>query len=186
MHLVHVAGTRMIAQGTDGLSRGMMCKGIMAGRDMLDFVDIAHSATSRSPGLISFVRSWTGPGDLLPLTKPEWFDAGHGISGGTRDAHGLWIPMHPQNGRVYWWDPPPVIALVALEEALRARHKRTDATHIFSIPHLCSPSSTRLFFKLADFVFKLLPGTSHWPSTMHKPLFVGISLPLVRHYPWSL
>ena len=121
----------MIAQGTDGLSRGMMCEDIMAGRDMLDYVDIVHTATSRSQLLISFVCSWMDIGNLMPLLEAEWFDVGHGIMGGARDAHGLWIPTHVPNGWVYWWDPPPVIASVALEEALRARHKRTDATHIF-------------------------------------------------------
>jgi hypothetical protein len=31
LHDVHVAGTRMIAQGTDGLSRGLMLEGIVQG-----------------------------------------------------------------------------------------------------------------------------------------------------------
>jgi hypothetical protein len=29
LHVVNVAGTRMIAQGTDGLSRGIMMEGIV-------------------------------------------------------------------------------------------------------------------------------------------------------------
>jgi hypothetical protein len=44
LHLVHVAGTRMIAQGTDGLSRGMLLKGVLSGRDMLEYVDLSRSA----------------------------------------------------------------------------------------------------------------------------------------------
>jgi hypothetical protein len=31
LHMVHVAGTRMIAQGTNGLSRGMFLEGVVAG-----------------------------------------------------------------------------------------------------------------------------------------------------------
>ena len=186
LHLVHVAGTRMIMQGTDGLSRGMMCEGVMAGRDMLDYVDIAQSAAGRHPSLVSFIREWTGVQSLVPLREHEWFNVGHGVIGGALDAHGIWMPVHAPNGRTYWWDPPPVIANVALEEALKARHKRTDATHIFTIPQLCSPTWSRLFYKLSDFVFKLPPGSTHWPLALHEPLFVGISLPLVRHYPWSL
>lgn len=49
LHLILVTGTQMIAQGTDRLSQGMLCKGVMAGQDMLDYVDIAQSSTSRQP-----------------------------------------------------------------------------------------------------------------------------------------
>jgi hypothetical protein len=79
-----------------------------------------------------------------------------------------------------------VIANVALEECAKAIHKRTDAYHIFLIPHLYSPLWMRTFYKLSDFVFKLLPGSRYWPSTMHEPLFVGIVLPLLHRNPWSL
>ena len=40
IHVVHVSGRRMIAQGTDGCSRGSMVEGAMAGLDMLSFVDL--------------------------------------------------------------------------------------------------------------------------------------------------
>jgi len=36
LHLIHVAGKRMIAQGTDGLSRGISYQGIMTGTPFLD------------------------------------------------------------------------------------------------------------------------------------------------------
>jgi len=64
IHMVHIAGTRMIAQGTDGLSRGMMCEGVLAGKDMLHYIDIAKSASQRHPPLIDFVRSWTNDSHL--------------------------------------------------------------------------------------------------------------------------
>eukprot|EP00978_Attheya_sp_CCMP212_P024148 scaffold75459_cov47-Attheya_sp.AAC.5 len=39
LHVSHVAGTRMIAQGTDGLSRGNLEKGVLgAGEDILSFI----------------------------------------------------------------------------------------------------------------------------------------------------
>jgi hypothetical protein len=89
----------------------------------LEFIDIAKSASTRHPDLIQFLRSWSGLSDISPLTPEEWVVEGHGVVGGTRDDHGIWIPNHAANGRVYWWDPPPVIANVALEEALKAKHK---------------------------------------------------------------
>ena len=39
LHVVHVAGTRMIEQGTDGLSRGLLLEEVMTGQDILAFVD---------------------------------------------------------------------------------------------------------------------------------------------------
>jgi hypothetical protein len=36
----HVAGTRMIAQGTDGVSRGLFTEGVNAGIEMLSFVPL--------------------------------------------------------------------------------------------------------------------------------------------------
>lgn len=186
LQMVHIAGTRMVAQGTDGLSRGMMCEGVLAGRDMLDYIDIAKSSSSRHPPLVEFIRAWTGDSDLKPLREEEWFVEGHGIIGGKRDSHDIWIPTHAPNGRLYWWDPPPVLAEVALEEALKARHKRSDTYHIFSIPRLFTPSWTRLFHKFADFVVKLPVGSTHWPLGMHEPLFIGIALPYIRYHPWTL
>ncbi len=44
IHVIHVSGKRMIAQGTDGCSRGSLMEGVMAGQDMLSFIDLAHTA----------------------------------------------------------------------------------------------------------------------------------------------
>jgi len=79
-----------------------------------------------------------------------------------------------------------VIADVALEECLKAVHKRTDAFHIFLIPRLYSPLWLQLFYKLSDFVFRLSPGSCYWPHAMHEPLIVGILLPLSSRPPWTL
>jgi hypothetical protein len=47
LHVVHIAGTRMIAQGTDGLSRGIFLEGVVWGEDMLSFVDLLRTAIER-------------------------------------------------------------------------------------------------------------------------------------------
>ena len=52
MHLIHVSGTRMIARGTDGCSRGFLMEWVMAGQDMLHFVDLAKSAVEQHPGVL--------------------------------------------------------------------------------------------------------------------------------------
>ena len=189
LHMVHVTGTRMIAQGTDGLStRGSLLERVVKGEDMLSFVDLSRSAIERHPGLLEFVHSWEEPvlGESRVLSAEEWFQEGHGIIGGSRDSSGIWTPQHATDGKAYIWAPPPIIADVALEECAKAIHKRTDAYHVFLIPRLYSPLWLRMFYKLSDFVFKIPPGSRHWPSSMHEPLFVGISLPLLPRNPWSL
>lgn len=185
LHMVHVAGTRMMEQGTDGLSRGVLNEGVMRGDSMFKFIDIARSTVERAPAVLEYIKSWTN-GDIEPLTPCQWYREGHGVVGGKRDAHGIWIPSHAKSGRMYLWSPPPVIADVALEECLRAVHKQTDATHVFVIPRLCTPLWSRLFFKLCDFHFRVPAGSPFWPTGMHEPLWVGISLPFVRHRPWTL
>ena len=185
LHVVHVSGKRMMAQGTDGLSRGLLNEGVMRGDSMLSFVDIAKTAVERSGAVLDYVRSWSFQ-SLLPLTPEQWFVEGHGIVGGKKDRHGIWIPDHASNGRVYLWIPPLVVADVALEEALRAVHKRSDATHSFVIPRLCTPLWSKLLFKLCDFIFRAPAGSPFWPLDMHEPLWIGIALPFIRYRPWSL
>jgi hypothetical protein len=60
LHVVHVSGTCMIAQGTNGLSRGLFLEGVMVGRDMLLYVDLAKGAIERQPKLVGYVQSWVG------------------------------------------------------------------------------------------------------------------------------
>ena len=69
---------------------------------------------------------------------------------------------------------------------MKAIHKRTDAYHIFLIPRLCSPLWLRMLYKVSDIVFEIPAGSWHWPSNMHKPLLIGISLPLLTRNPWTL
>ena len=56
LHVLHVTGTCMIAQGTDGLSQGSLMEGVMTGKDMLSYINIATSATERHPVLVNMVR----------------------------------------------------------------------------------------------------------------------------------
>jgi hypothetical protein len=55
IHMVHVSGKRMIAQGTDGCSRGVLMEGVMAGKDMLLFVDLDKSAIEDHTPLLEWV-----------------------------------------------------------------------------------------------------------------------------------
>jgi hypothetical protein len=135
----------MIAQGTDGCSRGLMMEGVMAGMDMLSFIDLGRTAVKHHPPLLDWVRLWTGRMDLEPLTPGGWFKEGHRIRGGTLDKHKIWIPMHEDKNELHLWTPQPPVADAALEELLEARHKRTDTFHVVLIPCLMTPRLSRLF-----------------------------------------
>ncbi len=154
----------------------------------MSFVNLARTAVECYPAVRQFIESWLDPavGAATWLQPEEWFSQGHGITGGQRDLHGIWIPDHTRNGKTYVLTPPPIIADVALEECLKAIHKRTDAYHVFLIPRLYSPLWLHMFYKLSDFIFQLSAGSMHWPSTMHKPLFIGIALPTLSRPPWTL
>jgi hypothetical protein len=95
------------------------------------------------------------------------------------------IPDHAPKSRAYLWSPLPIIADVALENCLKAIHKRTDAYHILLIPKLYSSLWLCLLYKLSDFIFKLIPSSPHWLANMHKPIFIGISLGVyTEHQCW--
>ena len=57
LHVVHMSGTRMIAQGTDSLSRGIFLEGVVRGEDMLAFMDLSRTAVDRYPGMLKFIKS---------------------------------------------------------------------------------------------------------------------------------
>jgi hypothetical protein len=51
----------MIAQGTDGFSRGSFLEGVLAGKDMLSFVDLSLPAIQQYPKVLDFIQSWMEP-----------------------------------------------------------------------------------------------------------------------------
>ena len=78
IHFIHVAGTRMIAQGSDGLSRGNISEGVMQGTPMESFIPLNEGGIHRSPQLIEWLKSWVLE-ELEFLTPKDWFLRGHDI-----------------------------------------------------------------------------------------------------------
>ena len=62
IHLGHVAGMRMIQQGTDGLSHERLCKGALKGEGIIDIIPTHLTSLTQSPELESWLRSWLGEG----------------------------------------------------------------------------------------------------------------------------
>lgn len=184
IHVFHVSGTRMIAQGTDGVSRGFLGAGIMAGEAMTSFIPIHLTATERSTKLLEWIRSWSSP-DIVELSPIDWFQLGHDIIGWESGFDAIERPVL-SNG-MYLWSPPPFAADVALTELRKSRIKRQSSSHIVVCPRLCTSMWARHLYKSCDIVFEIPAGhQSYWPSEMHEPLLIGILFPFLRVSPWQL
>jgi hypothetical protein len=105
LHVIHVSGSRMIAQGTDGLSRGGYGDGVMSGASMLSFVPLHFSALDRMPSLLPWIRTWCPDSTIMPLTPEEWFWEGHGLATDTPGTSSAWHPR--PSSRLFSSGPPP-------------------------------------------------------------------------------
>jgi len=170
VHVIHVAGKRMIAQGTDALSRGLTTEGVMSGTAFASFVPLHLSALEREPIplLRTWIHSWFGSADeCLWLTPDDWFTRGH--------THGQCI-----------WTPPPAAADAALDQLGQAVHKRLTPTHLVVVPRLMTSHWRKILGKICDLVFTVPVGSDIWGHSLFEPLIVGISFPLCKHRPWRL
>ena len=73
LHVIHVAGSRMIASGIDG-------------ENVLSFVPLHLSASERCPKLLEWIKTWFNA-DHEVLTPEGWFTTGH-----EGDSSFVWIP----------------------------------------------------------------------------------------------
>ena len=184
LHVIHVSGRRMVAQGTDGLSRGNFLEGVMAGTGMLEFVPLHLNAAERSDSLIKWLKTWI-PKDSEMLTVDQWFTLGHGVCGGNKNDENVWIPNYDYKCKV--WLPAPAAAYEAMSELVRARHMDPYTSHIFICPRLMTHQWRKSLMKTADLVFYISVGfRKYWPSDMFEPLTFGILLPFRKHPPWQL
>jgi len=114
--LVHVSESRMIMTGIDGVSRGDMNAGVMAGTDMLSFVLLNVFALKRSPTLTKWLLGWVG--NDVEVLEPSHWPRIHG-------SHGTYV-----------WSPPPAAAPAALEWLGELVHKRPTWVRVIVIPRL--------------------------------------------------
>ena len=172
IHVVWVAGERMIAQGVDGLSRGDLTNGVMGGQSMLDFVPLHLSARQRQPGRIeSFVSFLTERDKVKPvfLEAEDWF-----------------VVPFTQDG-TFVWCPPPAAADVAVELMAEAIHLRPWNTHIFICPVLMTGKWRKLAGKASDLSITLPFDDEFWPADCeYERLSLAISFPLLNRAPWRV
>ena len=169
LYLIHIAGKRMIAQGTDGLSRGASYLGVMSGTPFLDYISLHRNALDRQgPSLIDWAMSWfSGTDTPLILTPNEWFTRGH--------THSTCI-----------WIPPPAAGDIALEQMALSIHKRPNHIHLILIPRLFTSRWRKYLGKVCNLSFTIPLGSDVWDMANFEPLIAGVYLPLSRHKPWNL
>ena len=173
LHVYHVAGTRMIESGIDGLSRGDKSEGIAKGVGMLKFIPIHLNGMERSGKLYGWIKSWwpNELGELKLRTPEDWF-------AGVMDVGN------------FLWMVAPGAGEAAVEQLSAHTHGRSNTHHIFIIPRLCTCCWRKQLLKICDVVFTVLPQHYFWDTDMHEPLLVGIHFPLLppetRFKPWKL
>jgi hypothetical protein len=169
LQVVHVAGTRMQAEGADGSSRGDQTTGVMSGHSILSYVPLHLSAPELEPGLVDWFQSWWDMrrGTLEHLKPEGWFEEG----------------MKQGN---FLWTPAPAAAEVAGEQMAKAIHKHPYSFHMFVAPRLMTARWRRRVSKLSDLCFTINAGFKHWGRDRHEPLLIYFFFPLSRHEPWKL
>ena len=186
LHIIHVSGKRMINQGTDGVSRGNMMEGVLTGRKMLTYIPIHLSAIERSNKLLTWVRTWCGNESLTPLSPTDWLWRGQGLGKSVwTNCDGLQFPVRSKE-KVFLWSPPPCVADVAIEYLRESIHKRSDAVHIIIIPKLMTYAWRKTLLKMCDCSFYIDAGHDCWPECMYESLLIGVYLPLLNCFPWTL
>jgi hypothetical protein len=168
IHVLWIAGTRMIEQGTDGLSRGDFISGVLAGSDFLALLPLNKGALELSPGLELWIQT-TLAGRLVwkTLTPTGWFAGGH------KDGH-------------FIWSPPPAAADVALEQMCESVLCRPWNAHVFVCPAHMTYKWRKQLQKFLDLVVTIPVGGSLWPAHLHEPLVLGLTCPLLAYGPWQV
>jgi hypothetical protein len=185
IHLIHVAGTRMISQGTDGISRGNLLEGVMAGKEMISFVPISQTICERSPSMLSWIQSWTSRKDLKALTEDQWFWEGQGLERELwTNCDGMKFPKKSKSD-VFLWTPPPCIADVDLQVLRKSIHKRPDAMHVFVCPKLMTYKWRKMLLRSCCLSFYVDVGPDYWKDEMFESVLCGIYLPLLPCPPWT-
>jgi hypothetical protein len=169
LHVIHVAGTQMEAEGADGSSRGNQSSGVMNGTHVLHYVPLHQSALEVAPKLEEWLQGcWPKQlGKLDIMTEKDWF-------------------KHGRTSQNCIWAPAPAAAEVAAKQTGRAIHQHPSSFHMFVVPRLMTSRWRRWVGRLADFIMEPGPGCNVWGKDWHEPLLIFVCLPLSIHIAWKL
>ena len=165
---VWIAGERMIAQGTDGLSRGDQTCGVMNDGKFLRHVPLNKTVLEYKGQLREEVESWIeGSEEWLWLREEDWFDE---------------VFKHSKGNFV--WTPSAALARVAIEQMCEVKHIHPYTNHILLTPALMTGGWRRLLAKQSDVLLTLPAGPACWPSSCYEPLVMSLTCALLPSSPW--
>jgi len=177
LHVLHISGKRMKASGVDGLSRGDLTEGMMAGEDPLSFIPLNRGADDLSGGLASaWVRSWWT--DQIPTQQGGCNWGGFPLV--EVDKDNMFELKNLKAARL--WMLPPAAMEVALELLTEDRLAHPHWPHVFLVPRLMTHLWRRDLGKEADILFNIPAGVPFWGARQYEPLTVAILFPL-SHVP---
>ena len=170
IHVVWVSGKRMIAQGTDGLSRGDLTTGVMRGMPMLEFVPLHKSVLDRRSGsILAFVNTISGGEEFTRLTPEDWLMTPH------------------EADDTFLWTPAPSIADVAVFQMAEAVHVRPWNTHVMVLPNLMTARWRKMLGKTSDLMTTLPFDDEFWPRPEEfERLTIAVVFPLLAREPWRV
>jgi len=180
LHVIHISGSRMIEQGTDGLSRGALKLSNVEGKlAVRQYVPLHLNALQRSNGLVHWIKSWISPKHMF-LEPKHWFVEAHDLryEGAER--------QFSVETSTYVWAPPPAVTDVALEQLRCATLKRQASLHVMLVPRLFFGLWRRQLYKAMDMILFLPPRFEFWDAEMHEPLIIGFVFPFIRCKPWTI
>ena len=167
LRVLHISGKRMKASGVDGLSRGDLTEGMIAGE--------IHSCSYRL---------------TAEPTTSQGVSCQHGSgAGGPRGYRLKMIEVDKDNmfelkslhvARL--WMLPPAAMEVALELLTEDRLAHPHWPHVFLVAHLMTHLWRRDLGKEADILFNIPAGVPFWGARLYEPLTVAILFPL-SHVP---
>jgi hypothetical protein len=165
IHVIHVAGMRMKAQGTDGISRGDNSMGVMRGIPMEQFCPLRTTVFERSQELKYWLTTAIKLLNPIFLEPEDWFLQGQG------------------SGKSIW-SPAPAAVEVVVEQLGKARHKRPNSLHLIVTPRLMTDRWRRHLTRESDFYFKISAGAcSLWGAAQYKPILIFVCLPFLLSSP---
>ena len=168
IHYVWFSGKRMIWQGTDGLSRGDLTSGVMAGDKFLKYIPLNETALEREEKLEETVMKWL-PGEWRVASKEDWF---YGAFNAPKVG---WI-----------WAPPPALARTVLEQLCEMKHMFPQSKHVFICPSLMTGGWRKTLQKLADVTLNFAAGNIVWGRAQFEPLTIALVCPLLDRSPWKV
>ena len=169
LHILHISGKRMKATGVNGLSRGDLTQGVLAGVDPFSFLPFNQGVDKRSKGAVGlWVRSW-------------WRTKNGGDWGG--------IPLGEVTGETMFelqdlkaarlWLLAPAVMETALDLFCDNRLAHPHWPHVFVTPRLMTHMWRKALGKDADVLFTVPVGVNFWASGQFEPLIVAIVFPLL-------